>query len=161
MFGRDIESLLSKFKSHGHFLGVFARGETPHFDIGSIAIFNTLTVDDSNTADSSGSKSKKSGHWLCIARPACGLFEIFDAEPRSTGSFAYLFENYNGSVVLNSVDLMPPGSRMCGEFAVYFVVIRLTNIEVDFTTLLNMYFSLNKENNTRRVQKLLEELSTE
>ena len=162
MFGREIEALLSKFKAHGNFLGIFARGEKPHFEVGSVAIFNTLTTESTKgTPQSSAEENIRTGHWLCISRPDHDLFEIFDSEPRTTGSFTYLFEGYKGSLVLNTVDLMPPGSKMCGEFAVYFVVIRLSNIDIDFTTLINMYLSLDTISNTHRVRQLLRQLETE
>ena len=165
MYGREIEALLSKFKSHGNFMGIFARGEKPHFKVGSVAIFNTLTQASPESTkegeQTSEERQNQTGHWLCISRPSHRLFEIFDAEPRRTGSFTYLFDGYTGSLVLNTVDLMPPGSKMCGQFAVYFVVIRLSNIDIDFTTLINMYLSLDLISNTHRVRQLLRELETE
>ena len=155
MLGSQIEAALKVYQRHGHFLGTFAKGARPFLKVGSYGIFNTMSRSDLSE------DTQILAHWVVIGRPEPHLFEVFDATPRQTQELFYIFNDYTGSIIMNSVDLMPENSSLCGEFAVFFLVVRLSNMDLDFTTVLNLYLSKDVAKNKAKVLELLQHLHTE
>ena len=158
MLGKDIETALQVYAQHKVFLGTFKNGARPEMPVGCYAIFNTLREDPEHDPQA---KSEIVAHWIVIGRPEATLYEVFDSQPRQTNEIFYFFDNLSGSIIINTIDLMPESSGLCGEFAIFFLVVRLSNMDLGFTTVLNLYFSVNKEDNKAKVLQLLHHLKAE
>ena len=154
MLGKDIEAALQVYAQHHVFLGTYQNGARPEIPIGCYAIFNTRKESSEHELQS---KSNIIAHWIVIGRPEATLYEVFDSQPRQTNEIFYFFDNLSGNII----DLMPEACGLCGEFAIFFLVVRLSNMDLDFTTVLNLYFSVNKEDNKSKVLQLLHHLKAE
>jgi hypothetical protein len=85
-------------------------------------------------------------HWYCAVRGAGAHLDVFD----SLGTTKEEITKRLGELpdfTFNTSAVQPTDSPHCGLFAAYFAFCRLTNYGDDFHTVLNDYFTANKEKN--------------
>lgn len=163
MLGLDIDLLLEGYKSSGSFLGVLANGESADFPVNSYCVVNTASLKTATSQESGSALGPF--HWGIVGRFSDFQFEIFDPQPMLTSKFFYLLKGLRGSVIMNNQVLMPTDSdnqtnMMCGEFVCYFFVKRQENLDLDFSSLLNVIFTTDPAQNAIMVNKFMEELRT-
>ncbi len=93
-------------------------------------------------------------HWFVIIRTSEHLVEIFDSLGSSKN---YIKDNirYEGVFEYNTFPVQCQDSYYCGAFAIYFLVERYSNLDLEFEELLNDIFSPTCEENQQKVKEFL------
>ena len=63
-----------------------------------------------------------------------------------------LLKKFN-TIHINLTPVQHKASEACGLFCLYFICLRLMNVDLDFKDFLNTYFSKNLMKNEKRVKK--------
>jgi hypothetical protein len=80
---------------------------------------------------------------------------VFDSLGVNTSLVLKQVPKYRQNIKLNATAVQSPTSRLCGEFAVAFVIARFFNLDLCFQTLMNSIFSLDFVANENKVKELL------
>lgn len=139
MLSNEIIRLLLKLPFKDFFDGIFARDNVPkqlkdrHF-----IILNTDI------------QSGPGKHWYTVLK-INGVVECFDSLGIDDEKKKFLVENFNfrGAKYLdiNRTQVQPSSSILCGEYVLYFLFERYTNLDMTFDDLLNEIFSNNLREN--------------
>ena len=114
------------------FTGIFPRDEIPrHLDEGHFIIAN---VDP---------KSKKGSHWFFLTNHN-GNYECFDPLGTTEDFLKLIYPKKK--VTFNVKPVQPQHSAKCGEFCVYWSVLRTLNYDLSFENTLKYYFFTDKVN---------------
>ncbi len=65
-------------------------------------------------------------------------------------------QGLSGEVVVNTTCLQPASSSMCGEYAVFFIIHRMFNYDLEFEEFLNNVFTDNVTKNEENVKNFIE-----
>ena len=106
------------------------------------------------------SKSTKDGaglHWFVVYQ-IYHTIEVFDSAGTDKLFLKKVLDQFKGSCVCNTTRLQPPQSDKCGEFALFFVLNRVYNKDLDFSDLLNSLFSRDLLKNEKEVLDFIQEV---
>ena len=84
--------------------------------------------------------------------------EYFDSLGFNLKRAAYLVRNYSGYIGFNENPLMRMDHTYCSEYSIYFIVNRIHNPDLSLHEFLNLYFSNDLEDNTRRVLDFMKDI---
>jgi hypothetical protein len=100
-------------------------------------------------------------HWIVILRPDNTSLEIFNSLGyKNLDTLKPHLKNFSHSVDLefNYDQFQPDDSTYCGYFCIYFAIHRVLNYDLSFVTILEDYFSSNKNNNNELVYNYCQNL---
>ncbi len=96
-------------------------------------------------------------HWFVVFQ-MYNIVEVFDSAGTSEMFLKDVLHQFKGSCVCNVTRLQPKDSNKCGEFALFFVLNRVYNKDLDFSDLLNSLFSQDVVKNEEEVLDFLYEV---
>lgn len=104
-------------------------------------------------------------HWYIIFRPSNTTIEVFDSLGIDEHKKTFLESNLKiknvQKIVFNLTQFQLEISETCGNFAVYFIVNRLHNLDHSFKSLLEEIFDENKDKNEELVKKFFQDILTD
>ena len=98
-------------------------------------------------------------HWRGIVKRDEHLIELYDSLGINKEESNQLLWNVDKTsrAISNSTRLQPPGSDNCGKFCIYFILNRYLDWDLEFNDLLNELFSLDQNDNDKKVLAFLQE----
>jgi hypothetical protein len=126
------------------FLGIFSADTIPeNFPVHNAAIVNT------------GKQHEAGIHWYLLIRRSEQHFELFDSLGTSESEVRKLlnFSNSQARCTHNKTRLQCQGSRICAQFCLYFLTVRLWNYDIKFDDVINLYLTANPVQNEQIVTR--------
>jgi hypothetical protein len=120
------------------FFGVYSIDLIPLIPVKHFIICNLSPSDEPGT------------HWILIIRPDNSCLEIFNSlgyKNLDTIKPHLNIFSRNLELEFNSDQFQPDNSKNCGYFCIYMAVHRVLNYDLNFLTVLEDYFTANKNNN--------------
>lgn len=148
MLGRDLINIVNTWPSlKNHFDGVFAINTIPkHLKKRHFLFLNT----DLNTGDGI--------HWQVLLRNDDNALEYFDSlglSQTKLQSFLIYCKIKSKILKFNESPVQHQSSETCGLFCLYFIFLRLHNIDLSFDDVINEIFDKNEKINEVKVQDFL------
>ena len=147
----ELVNILDQFPSlKSNFDGIFAIDTLPR----NLKIRHFLIC---NTDEAKGPGK----HWFVILRLNKFKYELFDSLTlnqekiellQTYCNFKTKYLKYNKTIVQSDE------STTCGQFCLYFIIHRMHNLDLSFSTLLNTIFSLNVTENEESVKTFLKSM---
>lgn len=137
----DIVKVVHKFPAVANcFLGCFAIDKIPDkMPERSCIVFNK---DASHLTGS---------HWLTLVHNSDNNYEIFDSLGTKFQELHPYLKFPNAEFEYNTNAFQLSRTSTCGFYAIYFLVNRMMNIDMDYRTLLSDIFEVNKSENEKLV----------
>ena len=144
MIGFDICRLLSYQNTvYENLIGLFQINELPE----KIGCHKFAIINDSH-------------HWAVIHKTLFNQIEVFDSLGTNSSISKKVKNNLNcaRNFAFNSTQLQSDNSSLCGEFAIFCIVNRFYDDDIEFSEFLNQHFSSNHKRNEKRVVKFIKKL---
>jgi hypothetical protein len=136
MFSNDIDNLIKQYPQLNHiYLGTYARDQLKS------VIFHTNSFAIVNSQDS----TSPGAHWYLVCQLLESQLEIWDSLGVDKGSLIrdkILPPSLKKKVICNSQRLQPPGSTLCGLYAVFCSHLRFSNTDLSQVQLIECSFSV-------------------
>lgn len=152
MQASELENIINEFSSiKNHFKGVYSIDTVPkRFRKFSFVIINNQKA------------TEPGQHWFCILKTSLKNYEYFDSLGVSDTKLnllkSYKIFPIDSIVKFNETPVQEPSSSTCGLFVLYFIIHRLHNLDMSFSTLMNEIFTLNRSQNEIEVLKFAKDL---
>lgn len=154
MLSTEFVQILEQFPNiKSHYAGCFSadtlpRGiETTHFAI-------------CNTDVSTGSGI----HWFVLYKSSSSKLEAFDSLSFTDTKILFLRQNckFKGikEIEFNETQFQSDTSTTCGKFVLYFIFMRLYNLDMSFKDLLNEIFVENQSINEQKIENFYSKVLT-
>ena len=129
-----------------HFSGTFALNQLKSLKQNTFAIWNS-------------SNDLPGIHWRTVIKRDEHLIELYDSLGiTQEESNRLLFKiDQTSRAISNSTRLQPKDSENCGKFCIYFILNRYMDWDLEFNDVLNEIFSLDQNENDKKVLEFLKE----
>lgn len=141
----ELCNIINKFPSiKSNFVGVFSIDKVPkRLRKTSFLIINTQP------------SHLPGQHWFCLIKRNVKEYELFDSLGVSNDKLNFFKENNifrkNSVVKFNESPLQISTSNTCGLFVLYFLIHRMHNLDMSFSSLMDEIFDLNLRINEDKV----------
>lgn len=101
--------------------------------------------------------TERGQHWFCIIKSDLKKYEYFDSLGVTKEKLdllkSYRIFPYHSIVKYNETSVQDFTSSTCGLYVLYFIINRLHNLDLSFTTLINEIFTIDPLKNEDLVKK--------